>query len=44
MKELNKNSYKLTSPKNFNTILKKQCYGYGTSNKQFQSKLNKILT
>ena len=45
MKELNKKSLtsdNLTSPENSNAF-KKQYYGYGASNKQFQSKLNKLL-
>ena len=45
MKELNKKSStpdKLTSPENSNAH-KKQYYGYGSSNKQFKSKLNKLL-
>ena len=42
MKELNKKSSdETTSPENI--ARKKQYYGYGTSNKQFQSKLNKLL-
>ena len=40
MKELNKTD-KLTSPENLNAALKKQYYC--GSNKQFQSKLNKLL-
>ena len=45
MKELNKTSStpdKITSPENLNASLKKQYYGYGSSNKKFQSKLNKL--
>ena len=45
MKELNKKSSsdKITSPENLNAARKKQYYGYGTTNKKFQSKLNKLL-
>ena len=39
MKELNKKS----SEETINLTPKKQYYGYGTTNKQFQSKLNKLL-
>ena len=50
MKELSKNN-SLTSPKTIdlsnpdkvNAMVKKQYYGYGSSNKKFQSKLNKLL-
>ena len=41
MKELNKKTDNLLSPENLNAALKKQYYG--GSNKQFQSKLNKLL-
>ena len=45
MKELNKKTDNLLSPENLNAALKKQYYGCGKggSNKQFQSKLNKLL-
>ena len=45
MKELNKKSSsdKITSPENLNAAHKKQYYGYGATNKKFQSKLNKLL-
>ena len=43
MKELNKKSDKLTSSENVNAARKKQYYSYGTTNKKFQSKLNKLL-
>ena len=43
MKELNKKSDKLTPPENLNAALKKQYYGNGSTNKQFKSKLNKLL-
>ena len=41
MKELNKKTDNLLSPENLNAALKKRYYG--GSNKQFQSKLNKLL-
>ena len=39
MKELNKKS----NDETINIARKKEYYGYGTKNKQFQSKLNKLL-
>ena len=45
MKELNKKSSsdKITLFENLNAARKKQYYGYGTTNKKIQSKLNKLL-
>ena len=48
MKELNDKSdddddYKLISSENLNNALKKQYYGSGYKNKQFQNKLNNLL-
>ena len=42
MKELNKTD-NLTSVENLNDARKRQYYGYGSSNKKFQNKLNKLL-
>ena len=43
IKELNKKTDNETINDNLNIARKKQYYGYGTKNKQFQSKLNKLL-